>query len=239
MNSDRSEEVKLRLYRAWGLLTQSEMCQADGQSRVAMEYLARRFWEPIYVAIRQRRRKAANVTDLTQDFFVYVLEKGILDRFERKRGKLRSFLMGVLKNFLTDEYRRKGAAKRGGNQRLLSLEGMVSLPPSASLEGMEPHHIFEQEWARVVIQRAWARMETEGSTALLRAYLADPGKKGSPAYEKLAERFGKTYQGIANELHRARRMLKQFIMEEIQDYCTGELEVREELQDFCAAFQKS
>ncbi len=239
MSGVREEEVKLRLYRAWGLITQSEMNRAGGQSRVAMEQLVRRFWQPIYAAVRQRARKASNVSDLTQDFFVYVLEKGVIDRFERKKGKLRTFLMGVLKNFLTDEYRRKGAVKRGGEYRIQSLEQMASLPPTIATEGKDPRNLFEQEWARVVMKRAWVRLEKEDSTEILQAYLAEPGKKGSPAYGNLAKRFGKTYQGIANELHRARQMLKRFVLEEIRDYCISESEVRDELRNFCFALQKA
>ena len=197
----------------WSQVVHSPDRFASG-SRRALNELVRRYWDPIHAAIRNKVRKGVSPEDLTQEFFAYVLEKDILDKFDREKGRLRTFLRGVLEYFLSEEYRRRMALKRGGDVQLLSLEAMPVTPPG---EIPTQGDLFELEWGRTVMRRAWERMG-EGETAeILRAFLAEPGKKGDGVYEKLAERFQQNYQGIANELHRGRKRLKECILEENRD----------------------
>ena len=47
--------------------------------------------------------------DLTQDFFARLLEKNILKPADPARGKFRSFLLGSLQNFLSNQWDRQRA----------------------------------------------------------------------------------------------------------------------------------
>jgi RNA polymerase sigma-70 factor (ECF subfamily) len=204
----------------------------------ALNELVRRYWDPIHAAIRHKVWKGENPEDLTQDFFAYVLEKDILDRFDREKGRLRTFLRGVLEYFLAEKFRRQRAKKRGGDLQVLSLEAMPVTPPQGASPGNDPRDLFEQEWGKTVMRRAWARMDRGENSEILRAFLDEPGKKGDGVYEKLAEQFGKNYQGIANELHRGRKRLKECILEEIRDYCADEEEAQEEFRYLWSVLQQ-
>jgi hypothetical protein len=77
---------------------------------------------PVYAFIRRRGHGRQDAQDLTQDFFVHLLEKGTLDRADSQRGRFRSFLLGALDNFLAHAAERARAGKRGGGCQWVFLD---------------------------------------------------------------------------------------------------------------------
>ena len=100
----------------WGLVaTASAECAAE--ARVALEELYRLYCYPVYAFIRRCGHGRHDAQDLTQDFFVHLLEKGALGRADPQRGRFRNFLLGALDHFLAAA-ERPGAGKRGGGCHL-------------------------------------------------------------------------------------------------------------------------
>ncbi|MGI8602788.1 MAG: hypothetical protein ACR2OZ_07280 [Verrucomicrobiales bacterium] len=97
----------------------------------------------------------AEAQDLTQEFFARLLERDYLARVDQQRGKFRSFLLAFVKHFLSEAREKAGAQKRGGGQRLLSLdaaegeEGYLSEP----VDELTPEQIFERRWVQTLLQR--------------------------------------------------------------------------------------
>ena len=52
--------------------------------------------------------------DLTQDFFARLLDKQYLKLANPQRGRFRTFLLTSLGRFLTNEWEKRRALKRGG-----------------------------------------------------------------------------------------------------------------------------
>ena len=66
-----------------------------------MSGLARLYWRPVYKFVRTEGRSSIkDAKDLTQEFFGYLLEGDVLPKYDRTKGRFRSFLKGVLRNFL-------------------------------------------------------------------------------------------------------------------------------------------
>src|SRR5271165_2646611 len=84
------------------------------ESAAALESLCRAYWYPLYAYVRRCGQPPHDAQDLTQEFFCRLLEKRWLDSADREKGKLRTFLMIALKNFMNKEWRRASAQKRGG-----------------------------------------------------------------------------------------------------------------------------
>lgn len=59
----------------------------------ALESLCAAYWRPIYKYVRLRwNRPAEEAQDLTQGFFVEMLEPELLEKFDAKKGRLRTYL---------------------------------------------------------------------------------------------------------------------------------------------------
>ena len=78
----------------WGLVTTAS-AEGATEAHAALDALYRTYCYPIYAFIRRRGYDRQDAQDLTQDFFVHLLEKGTLSRADRQRGRFRSFLLGA------------------------------------------------------------------------------------------------------------------------------------------------
>src|SRR5213082_2526534 len=103
----------------------SVVLEAQGESpaaQEALEKLCRVYWRPIYSFIRRQGTRTEDAEDLTQGFFALLLERKDLNTVRKEKGRLRSYLLTSVKNFLADEARRAMAMKRGKGQRLIPLD---------------------------------------------------------------------------------------------------------------------
>ena len=127
---------------------------------------------PLYTFVRSRGHSVPDAQDLTQSFFVYLLEHEIYARADREKGRFRSFLLASLKNFLADAYSREHALKRGGGQEFLPLdecrtEVAESLFQTHFADG-EPDsedRLFERSWAEALVAAGLERLSSEYQTA--------------------------------------------------------------------------
>ena len=74
-----------------GLVTASSEKEA-AEARAALEELYRLYCYPVYAFIRRRGHSRQDAQDLTQDFFIHLLEKNTLSRADPQRGRFRNFL---------------------------------------------------------------------------------------------------------------------------------------------------
>src|SRR5262249_17183969 len=98
--------------------------EAQGESpaaEAALEKLCRTYWLPIYPFLRLQSARPEEAEDLTQEFFVHLIEHRSLSAVRKEKGRLRCYLLVALKHFLADEQRRVMAIKRGQGQRLIPL----------------------------------------------------------------------------------------------------------------------
>src|SRR5215208_387678 len=100
--------------------------QVGPESARALERLCQVYWYPIYAYLRRRGFDRPEAKDLTQGFFFYLVKKNVLQAADPQKGRFRSFLLGTLKNFVSNEEGRQRALKRGGHQHLISLDEDVA-----------------------------------------------------------------------------------------------------------------
>jgi len=116
--------------------------------RDALVRLCERYWYPVYAYVRRRGYLEHDAQDLTQDFFVRILEGRYLDRANPNRGRFRSFLLNSCKFFLADQADRARAQKRGADAILpfevASGEQRYRFEPldNGSLEDFEKLKVF-------------------------------------------------------------------------------------------------
>ena len=69
-------------------------------AEAALEKLCRTYWWPLYGFVRRQGYGPEEAQDLTQGFFALLLERKDFDAVRREKGRLRSYLLVSLKNFL-------------------------------------------------------------------------------------------------------------------------------------------
>src|SRR5260370_31791499 len=95
----------------WRLVLLSAQSQASG-FQAALGELYRIYWYPLYAYVRRRGYAPEEGQDLTQGFFLHLLEHKTLARADPLKGKFRSFLLGSLQNYLSTEADRARCMKR-------------------------------------------------------------------------------------------------------------------------------
>ncbi len=149
------------------------MLEAQGDSpaaQAALEKLCRTYWRPIYSFLRRQGVGQEEAEDLTQGFFALLLERRDLSAVRKEKGRLRSYLLASVKNFLTDERRRATAIKRGKGERLIPLEELrtdewMDMEPADPLTA---ERIYERRWASTVLDHALNLLKDEYA-ALIRS----------------------------------------------------------------------
>ena len=82
-------------------------------------------------------------------FFRHVFQHNTLSRADQEKGRLRTFLLGSLQNFLLKERERMRALKRGGAQQVVSLD--EELPQAGAAMQVTSHlsdlNSYDVAWA--------------------------------------------------------------------------------------------
>jgi len=179
-------------------------------ARSALVSLCEGYWYPLYAYIRRRGYPADQAQDLTQEFFIRVLEGRYLDRADPAKGRFRAFLLTSMRFFLADEADRSRAQKRGGGT-VLSLE----FSSGEERYQREPAHdetperIFEQRWALSVLDRVVEKLRNEfvhhgrpEHFERLKVFLL--GQSDSP-YAALAREMNTSEGALKVAIHRLRK----------------------------------
>jgi RNA polymerase sigma-70 factor (ECF subfamily) len=173
-----------------------------------------------------------------------LLERKDLDAARREKGRLRSYLLGSLKNFLAKAHRRAMAIKRGGGRPLVSLEELLARE-SADLQlvdTLSADRIYERRWALTLLEQVLGRLADEyrvaGNGALfeqLKQMLTDEPDRPSQAL--IAQELSMTENAVKQALHRLRTRYRLLLREEIAHTVAVASEVEDELRHFIAVLQ--
>ena len=100
----------------------SDSTAASAHALNALSELCRIYWRPVYGFLRREGYEREDAQDLTQGFFTHLIERRGYARADREKGRFRSFLLKVLKNFVADARDSENALKRGGGMILEKLD---------------------------------------------------------------------------------------------------------------------
>src|SRR5258706_5622591 len=168
----RNREFRTTL---WMTVAQAGRHDGSAESQLALEKLCRTYWYPLYVFLRGQGHSAEDAEDLTQAFFGHMLQKNALRHANQERGRFRTFLLTSLKHFVTDQWKKDRAVKRGGGARLIELDAEVAENRYRyePVERLDPEKLFERRWAMTVIEEVLAKLESEYSLKGRRDILHD------------------------------------------------------------------
>ena len=192
-------------------------------ARPALQQLCSAYWYPLYGFVRRQGFNAADAEDITQSFFIGLLERNGFRGLDRAKGRFRSFLLASLRNHINNVREHNKAQKRGGGRELISLDAAAAeekfaLEPADPAD--TPEKIFDRQWALALLDRALARLRAEfaadGKTAHFDALQETiAGDKIAGGYAALGEKLGMTEGSIKVAVHRLRQRYREVIREEV------------------------
>jgi len=208
----------------------------------ALETLCAAYWKPVYKYVRWRWNRPADAAqDLTQGFFAELLERGLLDKFDAKRSRLRTYLRVCVDSFVMNEDKAGRRLKRGGNVFHVALDfagaeeefgatvmDSALIPSPESLE-----EFFEKEWVRSLfalavddLRELCVMRERERTFHLFEAYDLEGNEKSS--YEQLSRDYGIPVTEVTNALAWARREFRKIALGHLRELCGSEEEFHRE-----------
>jgi DNA-directed RNA polymerase specialized sigma24 family protein len=209
----------------------------------ALERLCRVYWYPIYAYLRRRGFDPHQAKDFTQGFFYYLLKKNLVQTAAPEKGRFRSFLLGSLKNFISNEEARERAIKRGGDRQLVSLdeevaEGRYIHEPK---DERSPERLFDQRWALAVLDEAARRLEKEFYSAGMETEFTElksflNSNNGLP-YQELATRLHRTEVGLRSIVSRMRRRFRELLLDVIRETVADPAQVQAEMDHLKSALR--
>jgi RNA polymerase sigma-70 factor (ECF subfamily) len=227
----------------WSVVLLSAQTQAPG-SRTALADLCRLYWYPLYAFVRRRGYSPEDAQDLTQGFFLSLLERKSLRRVSPEKGKFRSFLLASLKNYLSDAFDRDNSAKRGGQIEFVALDFQDGEERyhDEQADDISPEKVFDARWALILLSHAMGRLRKEyvsqDKTAIIDAlqpFLDPTNSKRLPSYEDVADKLQVSLAGVKTLIHRLRRRYSEILREEVARTVTDTRAIDDEIHSLCEA----
>ena len=232
----------------WSLVLAGASSDGDQQKAAqALAELCRNYWRPIFSYVCRRGYSTEDAQDLTQDFFLMILETNWLRQADHGRGRFRSLLLKSLQNFLHNAADRNRTLKRGGGVQFVSWDAWMAEAPShlsISARTLAPERLFDLRWAATVVEHALRRLreECEGKGRLrlfeaLRDHLA--AEHEDTSYADLGVGLGVAETVVKKQLYNLRQRYRSLLREEVSHTVEKPADVDDEIRHLCAALSSA
>ena len=225
----------------------SAQSKAPG-SEAALAELCRLYWYPLYAFVRYQGHAPHDAQDLTQSFFLHLLDHKALSHVNPLKGKFRSFLVASVQNFLADEADRAGRKKRGGDREFVridaeSAEERYRFEP---VDYLTAETIFDARWAMTVLREAmkqlrrqYAAEEKTSTLEILEPFLDPINNRELPSYDQVAIELHVSLSAVKTLIHRLRKQYTGLLREEVARTVSDPGEIDDEIHALCGALVAS
>jgi RNA polymerase sigma factor (sigma-70 family) len=210
------------------------------EAQKALSELCEAYYQPVFRFLRRGCRDEDTARELTQEFFARLLSRHVLDSAEPGRGRFRSFLLGVVKHFLSDLRDHDHAAKRGGGQAPISISAGTAGETTTEVQipdptGPPPDSAFDQDWAATLVDRAVQVLASESVSGgkqeqftTLKPWLL--GEVPSLSQAEAARQLGMSEGAVKVAIHRLRKRFRELVKTEIGQTVGDPAQVQDELR---------
>jgi DNA-directed RNA polymerase specialized sigma24 family protein len=201
---------------------QASKTESDEQARKALAGFCEAYWPPLYTFVRRRGYSPGDAQDIVQGFFEHIFEHNTLSRADQEKGRLRTFLLGSLQNFLLKERERMRALKRGGAHQFVSFDELLPKAEAAmqATSYLGDVNSYDVAWASSVVTRAWVDE--------LRPFVAG-GTATPPIQQEVANRLGTSVENFRVWLSRLRQTYRHALRAEVASTVSDPQDIDDEL----------
>ena len=207
------------------------------RARAALENLCQTYWYPLYAYVRRRGHSPEDAQDLTQAFYARLLERNWVGDADQQKGRFRSFLLSALNHFLSDEWDRARAQKRGGGvpQVPLQFDMAETRYGHEPVDSVTPEQNYERRWALTLLDTVLSRLRSEyeqdsRGELFIALHPCLVGDRTAQPYAELAAKLGVNEGTVKSAVHRLRQRYRQLLRDEIAQTVAKSGEVDDELR---------
>lgn len=221
-NSGQERDVHFRTTQ-WELVLNAQNI-SSAEHRRCLSELCSVYWFPLYRFALFTGLSNEDAQDLTQSFFLYLLQKESLRHADPAKGRFRSFLLACFRNHLSTQRQYSSAAKRGGGKPAINLDAFDAeerhrLEPADELTA---ETFFDANWARLLIERVMRQLSEEyrlrGKSYQfdrLQCYLEIGSEPDAKSYEEAGRVLGMSGNGVKTLVFRMRQRFAALMRQEV------------------------
>jgi DNA-directed RNA polymerase specialized sigma24 family protein len=207
----------------WEIVLNARNADSSQQGRCLSD-LCSRYWFPLYRFAVFTGLSHEDAQDLTQSFFLYLLEKESLRSVDPAKGRFRSFMLASFRNHLSTQRQYRSAAKRGGGRPSIDLDAHDAkqrryLEPTDYLTA---ETFFDATWAQLLIDRVRARIGEEfrqrgkyEQFERLQSHLEIGSEPDAKSYEEAGLVLGMSANGAKTLVFRMRQRFAALLRQEV------------------------
>jgi len=244
-SSEKAPDLTHFATTRWSLIRNGGGAGRPSAADEGLAQLCQIYWRPIFTFLYRRGYSAQDAQDLTQDFFLVILEGKLLQSADPARGRFRSLLIKSLKNFLVDAKVKRQTQKRGGDLHFVSWEKWMAEAPcqlsisTQTLTTSPAEALFDLSWAAAIAEEALRRLRMECESKgrrrvyeVLHSYLDT--ERCDISYQELSVTLGMPEASVKSLLFEFRKRYRGLLREEIGKTVETEAEVQDEIRYLCA-----
>ena len=207
----------------WELVLNARNANSSQHERCLSEVCSR-YWFPLYKFALFTGLSHEDAQDLTQGFFLYLLQKESLRHVDPAKGRFRSFLLASFRNHLSTHRQHAAAAKRGGGRLSVDIDahnpkGLQYLEP---VDPLTAETFFDANWAQLLIERVLLRLREEYRQRdklyqfdRLQCYLEVGCEPDAKSYEEAGRMLGMSGNGAKTLVFRMRQRFAALMRQEV------------------------
>jgi len=231
----------------WTLI--GDIQEGKDQDKALIGFLLKQYWKPVYCYLRHKGHGNEQAKDLTQGFFhEVVLNRDLVGRAEKSRGRFRAFLLHALKQYANKQNLKEQSQKRL-QQKAASFEMDEEpvLPDSVAQTTAEQsyHYAWLSSLLEHVLEEVKAECEQQGLEihwALFNKRIVWPifGDKSPPSLPELCEDYDiEDEKKASNMIITVKRRFKAALMHHVRNTVLSQGQAADELEELLQFFPKS
>lgn len=178
------------------------------------------YWYPLYARSRRDGVSEEDAKDFVQEFLLKIWRQRVLAQADEAKGRLRSWLLTQFKNFVSSEFRKANAVKRGAGAEHLHIDWSGAEHAYQNEPGLSqtPDAIYARTWALTLLEEGFDVVERlyreKGKAVLFEAlYPAISGTKERVNYQEQSAKLGKSEEALRKDVEVLRGRYKKALLD--------------------------
>jgi DNA-directed RNA polymerase specialized sigma24 family protein len=240
--------LKAFLTTQWSLI--EDIKAGHDRDSVLINFLLQQYWKPVYCYVRRKGYGNEQAKDLTQDFFLeIVLNRNLVGRAEKARGRFRTFLLHALNEFLKKQRLKEASQKRTPRGKIISLDLAEAPVLPESMVTASAEDSYHYAWLSALLERVLVQVKAECERqgmgthwALFQERVVEPtfGNQSPPTLGQLCESYHvEDVKKASNMIVTVKRRFRAVLLQHVRNTVLAQGQASDELEELLQFLPKS